>query len=170
MAPTAKPAAKAKMQTLPAGNKLHAVKIAGFTLIEVLVVLVILALTMAVVVPAISKTRGESITDVAREVQATLRKARSDAVLTQRTHAVLVDVKGKRFWQQAHRKDKRIPEKITVSVNVASSETRNGTAGIVFFPDGSSTGGFIRLSMGESSSKIAVDWLTGRISVTQKDS
>lgn len=159
---------RAKMPTLVAGSKRGAFGSPGFTLIEVLVVLVILALAMAIVVPAISKTQGESLDDVARELQIAFRQARSDAVLTQRTSAVLVDVANRRFRQERVRSDKAIPQKITVTASVATSELRNGTAGIRFFPDGSSTGGFISLSIGESSSRVEVDWLTGRISIARE--
>lgn len=155
------------MPTLSAGSKTGASGNSGFTLIEVLVVLVILALTMAIVVPAISKGQGGSLDDVARDMLVTLRKARSDAVLGQRTSVVLVDVNGRRYWQERDGRDSSIPKSMTVTASVATSELSNGVAGIRFFPDGSSSGGFIQLSMGESASKVQVDWLNGRVSILQ---
>lgn len=161
------------MPTLPAGSKTSAGSktgasgSSGFTLIEVLVVLVILALTMAIVVPAISKGQGDSLDDVARDLLVTLRKARSDAVLGQRTSVVLVDVSGRRYWQERDGRDNPIPRNMTVTASVATSELNNGVAGIRFFPDGSSSGGFIQLSMAESASRVQIDWLSGRVSILQ---
>lgn len=139
----------------------------GFTLIEVLVVLGIMALVMALVVPAISKTRGGSLDDVARDVQSELRKARSGSVLAQQSRAVFIDVNGRGFWLESPAQRKTIPDSLTVSASVADSERRNGLAGIRFFPDGSSTGGFVRLSVGDSALRVEVDWLTGRVSINE---
>lgn len=141
----------------------------GFTLIEVLVVLVILALSMAVVVPAVSKRLGGSLDETARDVQVALRQARSEAVLRQRSTALLLDVAGKRYRIERSRDSKALPDTFTLTASVADIETKNGLAGIRFFPDGSSTGGFIRLSVGNSQRQINVDWLTGRVSVVQGD-
>lgn len=151
------------MPTLSVGSK----PASGFTLIEVLVVLVILALTMAVVVPAISKGRGGSIDEVTRDLAVTLRKARSDAVLSQRSSVVLLDVQGRRYWQERAGREGSIPERMEVKTSVATSEVSDGVAGIRFFPDGSSTGGTISLSMGQSTSRVLVDWLSGRVSIQQ---
>src|SRR5690554_4994532 len=80
-------AAKVKMQKLAVGSKSVASELrvsAGFTLIEMLVVLTILALVMAVVVPAINRGMTVTANDIARDVQIGLRKARSDAVTQQK--------------------------------------------------------------------------------------
>lgn len=142
----------------------------GFTLIEVLVVLVILALTMALVVPAIGKGRGANLEDVARDVQISLRKARAEAVLRQRSSAVLVDVRARTYRLEHEPDEMTIAQPIAVTASVASSELHGSMAGIRFFPDGSSTGGFVRLSIGGSSTKVEVDWLTGRVSVRREGS
>lgn len=143
-------------------------RIKGFTLIEVLVVLLILALSMAVVVPAVSKRLGGSLDETARDVQVALRQARSEAVLQQRSTALLFDVTAKRYRLERSRESQALPDTFRLTASVADIELKNGVAGIRFFPDGSSTGGFIRLAVGDSQRQINVDWLTGRVSVAQE--
>ena len=85
-------AVKVKMQKLAAGSRPAASvpRVSkGFTLIEMLVVLTILALMMAVVVPAVTRGMAISASDIARDVQIGLRKARSGAVSQQKSQAFL---------------------------------------------------------------------------------
>lgn len=161
-------AVKAKMPISSAGSD-HRAPESGFTLIEVLVVLVILALAMAVVVPAIGKGVGGSLDDAARDVQLALRKARSEAVMAQRSTAVLLDVEGKKFRLERSARQVSLPESIALNARVAESELKDGVAGIRFFPDGSSTGGAFSLARGDSHMSVNVDWLTGRVSIDRND-
>lgn len=161
-------AVKAKMPISSAGSD-HRAPESGFTLIEVLVVLVILALAMAVVVPAIGKGVGGSLDDAARDVQLALRKARSEAVMAQRSTAVLLDVEAKKFRLERSARQVSLPESIALNARVAESELKDGVAGIRFFPDGSSTGGAFSLARGDSHMSVNVDWLTGRVSIDHDD-
>ena len=45
-------------------------------------------------------------------------------------------------------------------------ETRGG---IRFFPDGSSTGGYIALADDKTEYRVKVDWLTGHISIADRN-
>lgn len=137
----------------------------GFTLLEMLVVLVILGLSLAVVVPAINKGLGGSLDDAARDVQVGLRKARSEAVLNKRNVALWVDVQSKTFGLDSGRGKRSLPRGLEVSARVADSEKQGARAAVRFFPDGSSTGGRIRLSKGDGAVAVDVDWLTGRVSI-----
>src|SRR5690554_5125694 len=104
-------AVKVKMQKLAVGSKpvASAPRVsAGFTLIEMLVVLTILALMMAVVVPAINRGMTVTASDIARDVQIGLRKARSDAVTQQKSQAFVVDMQ-KRQFQIRGRKTTQLP-------------------------------------------------------------
>jgi len=141
----------------------------GFTLLEMLVVLVILGLSLAVVVPAINKGLGGSLEDAARDLQVGLRKARSEAVLNKRSVALWVDVRSKSFGLDSGRGKRSLPRGLEISARVADSENRGSRASVRFFPDGSSTGGRIRLRKGEGSVAVDVDWLTGRVSIRDGD-
>lgn len=140
---------------------------AGFTLIEMLVVLTILALMMAVVVPAINRGMSVTANDVARDVQIGLRKARSDAVTQQKSQAFVVDTQNREF-QIRGRKKTRLPEDIELTAKVASGEAMQGKAAVRFYPDGSSTGGRIGVQQDDEQILINIDWLTGRVSLVQE--
>lgn len=154
------------MQISSAGTD-QASRAAGFTLIEILVVLVILGLAMAVVVPAVSKGIGQSLDDNARTVQLALRKARADAVLSQRSTAVLINTSGKSLRSEYDRNSTALSSRLSLRATGALSERTDSSTGIRFFPDGSSTGGRVMLSLEASSATVNVDWLTGRVSIQQ---
>ena len=53
-----------------------------------------------------------------------------------------------------------------ITLYTAQEEQLSGTIGAIrFFPDGSSTGGGVALSLGAERYDILVDWLTGGVSV-----
>ncbi len=45
-----------------------------------------------------------------------------------------------------------------------------GRGGIRFYPDGSSTGGRVTLSLEGLQMRVDVEWLTGRVRITEDDS
>ncbi|WP_263143276.1 GspH/FimT family pseudopilin [Pseudomonas sp. RIT-PI-AD] len=141
----------------------------GFTLLEMLVVLVILGLSLAVVVPAINKGLGGSLDDASRDLQVGLRKARSEAVLNKRSVALWMDVNRKVYGLDSRRGERSLPKALLIKARVADSESRGPRVAVRFFPDGSSTGGHIRLSKDEGIAVVDVDWLTGRVSIRNGD-
>lgn len=158
------------MQTLAAGSKSTASlprNYAGFTLIETLVVLTILALMMAIVVPAINRGMTVTAYDIARDVQIGLRKARSDAVTQQKSQAFVLDTQHREF-QIRGRKATRLPDGIELTAKVAQREAIEGKAVVRFYPDGSSTGGRIAVRQDDEQLLINIDWLTGRVSLVQE--
>ena len=63
-----------------------------------------------------------------------------------------------------------LPEDIALELFTARSELESDTVGRVrFFPDGSSTGGRITLSLAERRYMVDVDWLTGRVTTFDPD-
>lgn len=150
------------MPILAAGSNL-ARRSRGFTLIEILVVLVILALTLALVVPAVSSGLGSSLDSVGRDMHTELRKARSQAVNQQRSTVFGLDLHAYRFGVGADLTG-QVPRKFELHARVAQREMNNNRAGIRFYPDGSSSGGRLGVSEGDAYLWLEVDWLTGRVS------
>src|SRR2546427_10583985 len=73
-------------------------RIAGVTMIELLVVLSIMALIAAMVVPMVSgPVSGSELKGAAREVAAGLRYARSDAVATRQETRLTFDLEQRTF-------------------------------------------------------------------------
>lgn len=156
------------MRKLAVGSKpARAHVAAGFTLIEMLVVLTIVALALAIVVPAVSKSMIVSVNDVARDVQISLRQARAKAVSGQQSTRFWVDTQKHNYLNHKD-KIKSYPDDISMLLKVASSEVSGGQAGVRFFPDGSSTGGRITVSQADATVYVDIDWLTGRVSVADE--
>jgi general secretion pathway protein H len=142
----------------------------GFTLVEMMVVLVIVALMMALVGTSISRNiSGAEMRTAASKVAASLRYTRTQAILTKTEQVFLVDTE-KHTYQGAESEVKQLPEGMEVELNTARSELTSETAGgIRFYPDGGSTGGNVRLDANGRIYRINVAWLTGEASVERPD-
>jgi len=142
----------------------------GFTLLEVLLVLVVMALGAALTLPALVRPSGTELRTATGSVVAGLRRAREAAVNGQRPATLTVDVAERSFAIDGGGERRRLPERISLSLFTARSEVQGEDRGrIRFFPDGSSTGGRITLSTGERRYHVDVDWLTGRVRVFTGD-
>lgn len=139
----------------------------GFTLVEMLVVMVIMVLAYAMTAPMISAAvSGTELKAAARQIAAGLRKARSDSATHRREVALTVDVEERQFALSGDQRVYRMPEKIDISLYTAQSELIDAKSGAIrFFPDGSSTGGRVTLSLGARLYKVDVDWMTGRVKI-----
>jgi len=142
----------------------------GFTLVEMMVVLVIVALMMALVGTSIARNvSGAEMRTAANKVAASLRYTRTQAILTKSEQVFLVDTE-KLTYQAAEREAKELPEGMKVELNTARSELTSETAGgIRFYPDGGSTGGNVRLEANGRIYRVNVAWLTGEASVERPD-
>jgi general secretion pathway protein H len=139
----------------------------GFTLIELVVVLAILALATALVPPLLSGGRDRAeFKATVREIAAALRQTRSLAMTQDRSEALVVDVAHGVLRWGGSRGARTVPKGIRLVLLTTAGERMDGEIGdIRFFPDGSSTGGHVTLVQGERRSDVFVDWLSGRISI-----
>ena len=138
----------------------------GFTLLEMLVVLVIAGLALSVV--AFRGPRNSAALDLkgtAAEVAQSLRLARSRAVAANHTVGVTFDV-GAHLMRLDGAAAHTLPAAIALAVT-ATQDNAAGTrlAAIRFAPDGSSSGGRVELTGNGRRVEVGVDWLTGRVSV-----
>ncbi len=137
----------------------------GFTLLELLVVLAIVALMTAIAAPRFAAALpGAELDSGARKLAAGLREARSLAVSTNR--AVPFTLRGGANLYTIGRggESRQLPGKLAITLVTGSREISGANQGSIrFFPDGSSTGGRIELKGAGGKRSIEVDWLTGRI-------
>jgi len=143
----------------------------GFTLLELIVTLAVLALAAAVVTPAIG--RGTAALQARAEVAgfaATLRHARERAISAQRTYRVLVDSEGHRVAivaAPAASNDKEVRETRAFSPRL-TIDTSHGGAEVTFDPRGLASGADFKLTSGGIVYRVTVDRLTGRVRSTRE--
>jgi len=139
----------------------------GFTLLELLVVLVIATLLLAITPPLITAAiPGVELKASARRVASGLRLARQEAIRSGHDIAFTLDVEARTFQVDGGFRNVRLPEDLELKLEAAETEMRGDHVGAVrFFPDGSSTGGRVVLALDDRGFQVGVQWLTGRILV-----
>jgi general secretion pathway protein H len=138
----------------------------GFTLVELLVVLVIAGLVLALVGTSISRSiSGAELRTAARKMAASMRYTRTRAILDKQEQVFLVDTEN-RTYLAPRREAVELPDGMEVLLTTARSElTAETVGGIRFYPDGGSTGGSVELDANGRIYRINVAWLTGEASV-----
>jgi len=137
---------------------------AGFTLIEVVAVMVIIALLSGLAVAFMSGTGRAQLKAVALDTAALFRRERLGAVLTGRNRVVSLD--------GAHRSlvgdgghVVAVPRDVVVDVLGADERWAGRRMVVRFHPDGSSSGTVLRLSRQGTEYEVRVNWYTGGVAV-----
>lgn len=140
---------------------------AGFTLLEIVVVLVIAAAALALVAPNLGGTLARTrLASSAREVASGLRYARNHAIASGRPAEFWLDVNGHRYSAGDRFKPRQLPDSVKLTLVTADGQTAaDGRGFIRFFPDGSSTGGKVVLESTGDRRLVEVNWLTGYVRV-----
>lgn len=142
----------------------------GFTLLEMLVTLALMAVLLAVAVPALRSSPGVELRTTAETLASGLRQARLEAQRRQRPVALQLNVETHTLQLEADPRLRRLPEAIQLELFTAEQEMLGpGHGGIRFYPDGSSTGGRVTLQLEGLKVRVDVAWLTGRVQITQDD-
>lgn len=142
----------------------------GFTLLELMVVLVAAALLAGVAVPnmmpAIFTMRMRSATN---DVASALRYVRGQALSRGQEAVFFIDVEHNYYRVSGRRKEFGLPSSIKLALFTAEHELTGESGGSIrFFPDGSATGGRVTLAAGNQKSLVDVNWLTGAIIVREE--
>lgn len=134
----------------------------GFTLVEVMVVMVIIALVMGLVATSMTRSiSGAEARAASRKLVASLRYTRARAIIDKKEQVFQVDTENRSYLAPG-RKLITLPKGVDVTITTARSEfTSESVGGIRFFPDGGSTGGHIELTVNEREYRVNVAWLTG---------
>jgi general secretion pathway protein H len=130
----------------------------GFTLIEILVVLLIMGLALSIVAGFAPAGRtGLELASGTDEVANTLRLARVRAIAQQRTVSFTVAADGHGY----------VLDSVVHALPRAVTAAMDGAAAIRFAPDGSASGGAVRLAGGGRVRIVRVDWLSGRVTASE---
>jgi len=134
----------------------------GFTLIEILVVMVLLAMAGSLIFFSVGKSMGSKQAKAfAQEMVSLCRKARrmavDDGVLT----ALNISSTQRRCWVSGGTKSLEVPEQMLIE-GVGVTQLNEDVYGIRFYPDGSTGGGELTISIsGRTIYAFRVDALTG---------
>ena len=139
----------------------------GFTLVEMLVVLGLVAMLLLISLPySTSSGEGRKLDAAAQIIAAKLRETQTSSLSSNRERSLTLDIGKGMLVQTDPDRIFEIPKGITLSIVTSDNEILDETGAIRFFPDGGSTGGRIILSKGENRREITINWLTGGIAVS----
>jgi general secretion pathway protein H len=141
---------------------------AGFTLIEVIVVLAVLSLGLALLtMRGPPRSAALEIRAAAGEMAQALRLARAQSIARNAPVRVVLDP-ARGAWAVDGAAARVLPPGIVLALRVAETETLGDRLGAIrFAPDGSSTGGVIELADDHRRLQIGVDWLSGRVTLAE---
>ena len=142
----------------------------GFTLVEMLFVMIIAAVALTLVGTSISRSiSGAEMRTAARKLAASLRYTRTHAILVKSEQVFLIDAENHSYTAPG-REPVVLPEGMNVQLTTARSElTSENVGGIRFYPDGGSTGGHVLLEANERIYRVNVAWLTGEASIQREE-
>lgn len=137
---------------------------AGFTLIEILVVLAILGAALGLFLARGPLTSpGLTVRDAASQLAQTFRLARTRAIAAARPVPVSIQLAQRRILLDGAAT--ALPGSVSLAAVMDDGSAAAPTATFVFAPDGSARGGTVLVSAAGRRVGVAVDWLTGKVSV-----
>jgi general secretion pathway protein H len=137
---------------------------AGFTMIEMMVVLAIMAMAMAIAPAIVSGLSGGRLRAASDGLAAELRGARGQALRRNTPVELTLDLTKRGYSLSGSNRFRPLPDVVdAVDVGPAALVQPGGIARIRFLPDGTADQARISLRHGTMTKVIAVDWLTGRV-------
>ena len=137
---------------------------AGFTLIEVVAVMLIIALVASLAVTMMPGTGRGRLKAVALEAAALLRRERLGAVMTGRERQVSID--GEQRVLVGDGGDVvAVPRDVVLDILGIDAMWSGRQAVVRFHPDGASTGAVLKLSREKAEYEIRVNWYTGGVAI-----
>lgn len=158
----------------------------GFTLLEVIVVITLFALSTLLVIPSLSRfSKSIELKGSAKKVSAILRYCRSEAVNKGKIYQVFFDSESQEVkvqsmeWMEEEKgndekKEEKAPEKKyslpdpvhIKEVKVGSTQYPSDLPAIEFYPNGGSNGGSILLdSPDRKGYRININFMTGMVEI-----
>jgi general secretion pathway protein H len=137
---------------------------AGFTLLEMMAVMLIIALVSALVIAATPGTGRARLKAITLDTAAILRRERATAVFSGHATRVWLDTAHRMLIGDGGYR-LAIPEDVVVDLLGVDAAWEGGRAVARFEPDGTSSGAVLKYSREEAGYEIRVNWYTGGVAV-----
>ncbi|HWZ40666.1 MAG TPA: GspH/FimT family pseudopilin [Bradyrhizobium sp.] len=143
----------------------------GFTLLEMVCVLAIIALLAGVLMPFIPRETSRSRLEAyALQAATLLKQDRNAAISRNLSVATLVDPGARAIRSGVSTASLRIPDDVHFEALLPQTCKRQAALSTIrFFANGTSCGGTIALTRFNAGYEIRVNWLTGRIEIVPRD-
>lgn len=134
----------------------------GFTLLELIVTLLVVAVAAGLVAPAIGRsTEAVRARAEVAGFSATLRRARELAITTRQQHTVVVDPVSRLQTVMTGEDEVQWTHALSARLTIEAA-TPDGLT-VRFEPQGTSSGGEFRVTSGAVTYRVTVDAVTGRV-------
>jgi general secretion pathway protein H len=153
--------------TSPAGQDDHSSLENGFTLLEVVCVIAIMAIIAAMAIPMLPRGTSRSRLESYAIATAALLKADRNAAIRRRTKITTeVDAASRFVRSAATGRTVQVPSDVVFDTLLSArcDQRANGSA-IYFFSSGMSCGGVIALTKAGNGYEVRVNWLTGGVDI-----
>ncbi|WP_319781375.1 GspH/FimT family pseudopilin [Oceanisphaera sp. IT1-181] len=137
----------------------------GFTLLELVVVMVIAMLALSIVAPKFAALLpGVTLKTYSQQTASLLRMARSEAIAQAQATELVFDGQARQTRilgaEQTYAWPKNIQLLFTAQNGIQANSPQPR---LIFYPDGSASGGLVTLSSSSGQYRIEVNWLTGSV-------
>jgi general secretion pathway protein H len=143
----------------------------GFTLLEMVCVLALIAMMAAVLMPFMPHHTSRSrLQAYVLQTAAMLKEDRNAAIRRGTGVATLVDTHGRMIQSGASAEVVRIPEDVGFEALLPRTcNQREALSTIRFFASGMSCGGAVALTRADGGYEVRVNWLTGRVEIVSRN-
>jgi len=161
------------MKISATGNKTAVDRQYGFTLLELMVVMAIMALLSAVLIPRMGHNDNKLFQAQLRTLANTLNYNRRNAVIMKRPYTMIVfpyiDSENKKQAIQKKNKGDWTSQSADIQWQSGTTILNNKRFKINYFPQGGATGGIIRLRQGRFIAHLTIDGITGKVTIKESN-
>jgi len=143
----------------------------GFTLLEMILVIFLITLIVGISVVVFSRSLpSQKVDATAREIMASFRQARSNAITSGKWQVLTLEIEGKTFGIEEGGAIRTIPDSVSIRViDPLYGEVAAGGYRFVCAPSGVIEGGTIVLSAGKKVVTLAIDPIIGAVISRQQE-
>lgn len=140
---------------------------AGFSMLELLVVLAVLATVFTFALPLYTAPGPSTdINIIALELASQLKALRARAIAANCEQTFILDTPAHSYIAGLNTPPTILPKTVALTMETAREVSREpGAAGLIFYPTGGTSGGLISLTQGGNRRIVTVDWLTGTVAI-----